>query len=276
MGPIEYATVIGGDDFFTEANAFRLPVHQGKGNCGYVYACPTSIVKNRLIGIHIAGGPAHSYGSYITQELIASVLVECEMLVTKDFEKSQVDIDQLAHENITFVGISNKQVRMPCSSEIRPTFLYDESKALTQPALLTPKYQPDGTRLYPLLEALKKKHHKPKTDYAPSYLRDVKDFVLEHESMVFAPRNLTLEESINGVMNIRPIELSTSMGFPFNTVMSNVKGKNGYFTRLDDHIAPTEEMAFIIEQCDAAINSGITPENYPLVTVDCLKYDRLP
>nr|UNZ11827.1 putative polyprotein [Uzakla insect virus] len=257
----------------------------GKGFCGSLLLS-TADVNAPLLGIHTAGaGSAKGFAELLLRDSfdfdeIPITIAQPEMNINPNKPMPKGPHFQIGHVEAAM------SVKIPSETRIIPSLLYDEVLPhKTEPAPLTPS----DSRLNgesPLWTAVENRCNPPldfEDEILEEAVKDYKNLILTKCVPITASvRKLTIEESIEGVENIKymdPLTLSTSEGYPWTKMrkgqctgkrwLIDVDYSNAYpkVVKLNSMLKET------IELKDNMRSKNIIPATY---FTACLKDARLP
>lgn len=220
-----------------------------------------------------------------TQEYFLKPIWEGVFSADMDVGHSGVlDLEDCAVQSLRVVP-QEMQVPSGGKSSITPALWKDHFDSQSAPAMLTPRYNPDGQLVDPVINALKKKlinahvtSSTPGLDYVTNYLKEKIPVYIE-------PKILNTSETLNGGRYqpfLQPVELSTSAGYMYNLPKNNKKwvgkGKACLLKRSFESIVFKDEQSEdICRRAYTELMRGnvLQGEEGPVV-VDFLKDEVLP
>lgn len=261
---------------------YKIPTELGW--CGSMLVLHNPLVKNKIVGMHCSGGDNFGCSVPVYQEQILAALGPIETTSMTDIDNVVLQCrTDVIHDYIPltgtskYVGVLSSPVRMNRKSDLRTSPIYDELfQHKTEPAALS-KYDP---RLLepndPLLNGLNKFSREvpiPTWDIRNKSIQTVTKMMLEphkndskRETQVY--RILTTEEAINGDgMQVEPLNMKSSAGFPFTKVAGKGKYKmvKNVGTYPDGRIKyePTTELQYYITTIEQELfTTGVPHFNF--------------
>lgn len=277
--------------------------HTVGGDCGLMLLHTDSKQNCRkILGMHTAGNTRTGFGvsSAIFQEDIEEafkelykedVAIQVEQLTLVDCDKVMSQSEEytnLAKTGVTIIGakyeVCNKdfgikkkfKITLPRKSKINKSVVYDAmcedyGPSTVAPARLKPFIVNDEV-ISPLYLGLKKIPRcsnmvsKKECDIVCQHMLDsMKSWVSPYTEM----RVLTNFETINGYGLLKPLDMTTSAGFPY-TVVDNTSGKHPYFNIIKESPKQYEMKSFLRSQFDEReykAQNGIVMETFFLDTL---------
>jgi hypothetical protein len=228
-----------------------------KGDCGMLLMTTSAISGCRkILGMHVAGSSNTNEGvacpvffedvekaiKYFNQHHERIIVTQCGELIDEsrvdlnEIERSVADGCGLAIEGkLKDVCIEGKTykgyVPLARKSGIKKSVVYefmeqDFQEAITKPAHLRP-FTSDGERIQPISLALKKYQTHVRLLEEDIHKEVVNSCVDSFDSWISYPKERRVvwsdELALNGSGNVKPIDTSTSSGYPY--VLANANGK---------------------------------------------------
>ena len=171
-------------------------------------------------------------------------------------------------------------VGVPTENKVQPSVVFHRMEEDFGPTTVAPTrlgigFNKEGEKISPFFKAFKKLNN-----FTKNIPQQLHDDIVEHctNSINSWPSNwnknnqrlLTWEESVNGYMNLKSIDLSTSSGFPFTLTSTN---KKKWFTMKDNKWCMNEEPMNKCLEMEDKLKQGIVP---PIYFVDTLKDELRP
>lgn len=230
-------------------DGYRYQADTENGSCGGPVLWNQSCVSKKILGFHMAGGAGFGAGCAVTRESLDKYLdgfsyisVEAPVLSAQCTGKgSYRSTDPLQYYgNVQ----PSEQYRTPEKSEIVKSALFGVFQPVTKPAMLRPENGIDPMRIGISKQFPESKNFPQDVvdECTDSYMGDILN--LENSYYFDNARLLTDEEMINGVLGdewIKPLNMKTSAGWPFNTSAGKRK-KPGKF----DFVIGNEEDGYVL------------------------------
>lgn len=228
------------------------------GDCGTILAVYNNRLDRKLIGMHHAGMSGVGYSVPLNYELIEEHITKFSVEAQFAFvEPSCVDISAdvtLPPGNFIAVGRSSIRVGQATKSVLRKSRLYGSLlEPIKRPAALSPFIR-DGEIYDPLMEGLRKcggtcpvLDNKVLKEITSVLSANINSEFVEFEERHKYERFLTYKEAVCGAEDdfMRPINRTTSAGFPWCTFPNKLPGKQSYLGK--DETYDVEE-PFLSEQ----------------------------
>lgn len=228
------------------------------GDCGTILAVYNNRLDRKLIGMHHAGMSGVGYSVPLNYELIEEHISKFSVEAQFAFvEPSCVDIAAdviLPPGNFIAVGKSSIRVGQATKSVLRKSRLYGSLlEPIKRPAALSP-FLHEGEIYDPLMEGLKKcggtcpvLDNKVLKEITSVLSANMNSEFVEFEERHKYERFLSYKEAVCGAEDdfMRPINRTTSAGFPWCTFPNKLPGKQSYLGK--DETYDVEE-PFLSEQ----------------------------
>lgn len=266
-------------------------------------ACGSFLIideQRSIVGMHVAGEgdltAGDGFSSLLTEELINELLPEdknvCLKLEREDFElcepleqanlqlQTQMDVEPL------YSVPQDMKPRMPGVSKIKPSRIQgvvSDLKPTRFPAFLGRHEKDYPHEVTPLMAGIEC-HGKPVQDFATHLVEEAANFIENKYFRYRTPRvnvakKLTIEEAIAGIPGIEgyePLDLKTSVGWPWTTTNKNRKDQFMEFLRDE------QEQPIGLEYIDERIVDRVTENSKkrsegkvpPVIFVDTLKDEK--
>lgn len=274
-----------------------------KGDCNMLFMHTDSKVNAKILGIHTAGNEANHTGISApiyredldevweffsgSDDVISLTVDQIYMNYTEPPNiKSQKYSDQgfCVEANTNVVEVNGKQRRicasLPTKSKISPSVVAecmedDFGPSKFEPAKLARGKDDAGNIISPFEKAFAKMNNTTKhieQQFHDDLVESCADAILSWPSMwnKANARLLTWEECINGYMNLKGLDLSTSSGFPY-TLESSSKGK--WFYKQDEKYIMNDVLLGHVSKMEQMLSNGQIP---PVYFVDTLKDETRP
>jgi methyl-accepting chemotaxis protein len=275
----------------------------GPGDCSMVFMHTDPKYNQKVMGIHTAGNEGAEIGlaSIIYKEDIEDVIdffSQTEKPITlladqqyadystelSEKSKKYQDIGFTIVANTATVEVNNKRRRitasLPTKTKIQQSVVYnamedDFGPANMLPAALSKFKNEKGELISPFEKAFAKMGKLTKN--LPQKLHD--DLVASCSDAIMSwpsdwnksnARLLTWDEAINGFMNLKGLDLTTSSGFPF-TLTHNQKKK--WFNFQNNKWVMNEELMNKVLEMEQQLKDGKIP---PIYFIDTLKDETRP
>jgi hypothetical protein len=283
---------------------FKYDARVGKGDCGSLLFYTGSSFENRnILGFHVAGTDVKGYSSMITQELIDS-LISSELPIYKCEEEiptmERLEFAEISH----FAKVDTKHDRniiADSQSGIIPTFkllraparcMYSSitksvlhgklpfpyNKVSTKPARLK-DFEKNGVIISPSKLALGRYGKEPSCiplSIMYAARDDYEMYLMNNYNNKNTPKRsvIPLEEALHGFDSVKPINSSTSAGYPFN--LPGVKDiKKLYYEKGGKENFSDEEFLEIKKMVGEAILAILRGERPAFFYCDSLKDEKV-
>jgi hypothetical protein len=257
------------------------------GDCGSLVVILDATNTPRIVGMHMAGSLGTGVAGHITKEIIERLTADLqpEFLCVEhplmgDLEDAPENLGPgtplCVTDNIEIIGTlpPSLVLRTNTQTRITPSLLYDTFKPITAPAMLRMTAGVD-----PLRNGVKKMARQ-NVDMDTEILQLATEIVKrnlfaldsEHKER---PRNLTREESVNGIVgdkHIRPVNMRTSPGWPYKLTCKS-EGKTDLIKGEVPDLRLIDSFDAELTQYEQSLLDG-SPED--IYFFDCLKDERRP
>lgn len=264
-----------------------------EGDCGGILMVSNTAIKNKLLGIHVCGASAESYGgsALITKECLEEAMEKLppvtnvlptdivpQGLITKVVD--QMKIQPQGNFELLGAVASSKETRLPHKTEIHPSVIHDKVREhVTEPAVLTTNDPRNESGKSPLLKAIEK-YGKPTLPFPPKDLDYIANDILEEVLTWKVPmekRLLTDHEAVFGNELIDfcdRMNLAASPGYPWTLGRpSGEKGKAWLYDINSEDGIIHNEYRHCYQAREKLARAGMRKIS---IWTDCLKDERRP
>nr|WEU70914.1 MAG: putative polyprotein [Hangzhou dicistro-like virus 3] len=276
----------------------------GPGDCTMVFMHTDNHFSGKIMGVHTAGNVNHHTGisAPIYREDIEEVTAffdsDEEPVVSLEIDHIYCDyVSPISEKAIPYIAegfnvVGNTNVielngrqrkitaSVPSENKVQPSVVHDIMNrdfgpTKVMPSALARGVDDNGNVVSPFFKAFKKLNN-----FTNPITQKLHDDIVEHCSQTILSwpsqwnqqnaRKLTYDEAINGYMNLKGLDMTTSSGFPFTMINTS---KKYWFNKKNEKWYMQPELQKIVENFDEKLKKGIIP---PILFVDTLKDELRP
>jgi hypothetical protein len=255
------------------------------GDCSALLVASCSALPRKILGIHVAGSRHSGYaiGQLITQKMLTRALTEVPFEAQLHFTYENLSVNEelipiCPAGDFLPIGKVARPVPAAVKTDIRQSPLYGLIKEpSTGPAILRPKMI-DGVLHDPLMKGLEK-CGTPSRPVDLVLLTRCKKAVLstiQNSRITSAKQIFSISDAIKGIEGdefIKPINRSTSPGYPWIFDKDGTKGKTKWLGQNEDFIVDNPD---VVAACEERVLKARLGIRLPTVWVDTLKDERRP
>lgn len=268
------------DETMSIRQHYEYSLETRDGDCGSPIIAISTLLRRKLIGIHVAGGKNIGIATPINADDIVEALQFFEMdaqveLAAQEWVKDLAFPEELhlPKGDFTGIGIGEYFEGGSPNTDITPSKIYGYKEPISKPCFLRP-IKVNGSVVDPMMNGLEKcaiPSVALNQDYLKAAVKSVRSNFTKDPERQRVLTNYEALAGIEGDMFAAPIKISTSSGYPWKR-KSNKPGKSAWCGENGDYkMSPELAQALFDREEDARNN-----KRYPTIWVDTLKDERRP